>query len=137
MFDVGFLELLLIGVVALLVIGPERLPKVARTAGLWVGKGRRFLSSVKSEVEQELKAEELKRILAEQAKSNPVHDIIDDIGKTTGEIKSKAKSAVGEVEDKAKSAVGGKTDRGGRKESEGHGESAGRGTEQNDGPEKH
>lgn len=105
MFDVGFMELLLIGVVALLVIGPERLPKVARTAGLWLGKGRRFIGSVKSDIEQELKAEELKRILAEQAKSNPVHDIIEDIGKTTGEIKSQAESAVGDLSASAKSVT--------------------------------
>lgn len=105
MFDVGFMELVLIGVVALLVIGPERLPKVARTAGLWLGKGRRFISSVKSDIEQELKAEELKRILAEQAKSNPVHDIIEDIGKTTGEIKSQAESAVSDLGASAKSVT--------------------------------
>jgi sec-independent protein translocase protein TatB len=105
MFDVGFMELVLIGVVALLVIGPERLPKVARTAGMWLGKGRRFISSVKSDIEQELKAEELKRILAEQAKSNPVHDIIEDIGKTTGEIKSKAESAVSDLNASAKSVT--------------------------------
>ena len=58
MFDVGFLELLVVGVVALLVIGPERLPKLARTAGMWVGRGRRFVSSVKADIEQELKTEE-------------------------------------------------------------------------------
>ena len=63
MFDIGFLELLLIGVVALLVVGPERLPKLARTAGLWLGRGRRMLSSVKAELDRELKAEELKQIL--------------------------------------------------------------------------
>ncbi len=78
MFDVGFFELVLVGVVALLVIGPERLPKVARTAGLWIGKGRRVLASVKAEIEQELRAEELKRILEEQAKSTPVHEILEE-----------------------------------------------------------
>ncbi len=78
MFDVGFFELLLVGVVALLVIGPERLPKVARTVGLWLGKGRRVLASVKAEIEQELRAEELKRILNEQAKSTPVHEILEE-----------------------------------------------------------
>lgn len=78
MFDIGFWEMALIGVVALLVIGPERLPRVARTAGLWIGKGRRFLASVKGEVDRELKAEELKRIMAEQAKSTGLYEITED-----------------------------------------------------------
>ena len=63
MFDIGFLELVLVGVVALLVVGPERLPKLARTAGLWMGRARRTLATVKAEIDSELKAEELKEIL--------------------------------------------------------------------------
>ena len=78
MFDVGFFELLLIGVVALLVIGPERLPKVARTAGMWIGRGRRFVTSVKQDIEQEIRADELKKILEEQKRSMPLHSILDD-----------------------------------------------------------
>jgi sec-independent protein translocase protein TatB len=77
MFDIGFLELIVIGVIALLVVGPERLPRVARTAGLWLGRGRRMLSSVKAEIDSELKAEELKQILAKQAQSNPLETIIE------------------------------------------------------------
>jgi sec-independent protein translocase protein TatB len=77
MFDIGFLELVVIGVVALLVVGPERLPKLARTAGLWIGRGRRMLGSVKAEIDNELKAEELKQILAKQAQSNPLETIIE------------------------------------------------------------
>jgi sec-independent protein translocase protein TatB len=77
MFDIGFLELLVIGVIALLVVGPERLPRLARTAGLWVGRARRTLSSVKAEIDSELKAEELKEILAKQAQSNPLETIIE------------------------------------------------------------
>jgi sec-independent protein translocase protein TatB len=77
MFDIGFLELIVIGVIALLVVGPERLPRLARTAGLWLGRGRRMLSSVKAEIDSELKAEELKEILAKQAQSNPLETIIE------------------------------------------------------------
>jgi len=77
MFDIGFWEIALVGVVALLVLGPERLPKVARVAGMWVGKGRRFMSSVKGEIDRELKAEELKRIMAEQAKTNELYEITE------------------------------------------------------------
>ena len=75
MFDIGFWEIAMVGVIALLVVGPERLPKVARVAGLWIGKGRRFMSSVKGEIDRELKADELKRIMAEQAKVNDLYEI--------------------------------------------------------------
>ena len=63
MFDIGFSELLLIAVVALVVLGPERLPKAARFAGLWVRRARAQWDSVKQELERELEAEELKRSL--------------------------------------------------------------------------
>ena len=63
MFDIGFSELFVIAIVALLVLGPERLPKAARFAGLWVRRARAQWYSVKSELEHELAAEELKRNL--------------------------------------------------------------------------
>lgn len=66
MFDIGFLELLLIGVVGLLVLGPERLPKAARTVGLWVGKIKRSVAGIQREINEQLEAEELRQKLAEQ-----------------------------------------------------------------------
>ena len=63
MFDVGFSELLIIAVVALLVLGPERLPKATRFAGLWVRKARAQWYSVKSEFEFEMAQEEMKKHL--------------------------------------------------------------------------
>ncbi len=78
MFDIGFWELTMIGVVALLVIGPERLPKVARTAGFWFGRMSRFITNVKMDIDREMKAEELKKILDQQAQSSGVHQIIDE-----------------------------------------------------------
>jgi sec-independent protein translocase protein TatB len=66
MFDVGFWEILLILVLALVVIGPERLPGAARTVGLWVGKSRRFIEGVKSDVEQEFDVSEFKRVIHNQ-----------------------------------------------------------------------
>jgi sec-independent protein translocase protein TatB len=65
MFDVGFSELLVIAVVALLVLGPERLPKAARFAGLWMRRARAHWNSVKSEFEREIANEDLKRTLDE------------------------------------------------------------------------
>ena len=64
MFDIGFAELLIIGVVALVVLGPERLPVAARTAGLWIGRIRRSVSNIQSEISEELRAEELRRDIA-------------------------------------------------------------------------
>lgn len=87
MFDIGFLEMMLIGVVILVVVGPERLPKVARTAGLWFGKARGFLSSVKADIDSELKADELKRILEEQAKSSGVHEILEESKSAAEDLK--------------------------------------------------
>ncbi len=65
MFDVGFAEIVLVMVIALLVVGPERLPRLARTAGLWLGKARSFVQSVREDIERELAAEELKRVMSD------------------------------------------------------------------------
>jgi sec-independent protein translocase protein TatB len=96
MFDVGFWELMIIGVVALLVIGPERLPAVARTVGLWAGRGRRLLTSVKADIDREIRAEELKRVIEDQQKNNPLHEIIEDTKKDLGAIEKDAAAAVNE-----------------------------------------
>ncbi|MFM8759623.1 MAG: Sec-independent protein translocase protein TatB [Methylophilaceae bacterium] len=60
MFDVGFTELIVIGVVAILVIGPDKLPQVARFLGSMVGRMQRYVASVKSEMEREVRLEQLK-----------------------------------------------------------------------------
>jgi sec-independent protein translocase protein TatB len=86
MFDIGFWELALIGVVALLVIGPERLPKVARTVGLWVGRMRGFVMTVKSDIDKELRAEELKRVMEQQAKSAGLHEIYEETKESLDEL---------------------------------------------------
>lgn len=63
MFDIGFLELLICGVIALLVLGPERLPTAARAAGRWIGGARRMVNQFTSELDRQLKAEELREQL--------------------------------------------------------------------------
>ncbi|GAB2780348.1 Sec-independent protein translocase protein TatB [Halomonas shantousis] len=68
MFDIGFLELMLIGIVGLLVLGPERLPKAARTTGMWIGKIKRSVAGIQREINAQLEAEELRQKLAEQQK---------------------------------------------------------------------
>ena len=86
MFDIGFMELVLVGVVALLVVGPERLPGLARTAGAWIGRARSFVGNVKADIDRELKTEELKRILEQQQKSNPLEQIIDESRYTLNQV---------------------------------------------------
>lgn len=61
MFDVGFSELLVVAVVALVVIGPERLPKVARTVGLLIGRMQRYVADVKADISQEIQLDELRK----------------------------------------------------------------------------
>ncbi|SDV06954.1 Sec-independent protein translocase protein TatB [Pseudomonas mucidolens] len=63
MFGISFTELLLVGLVALLVLGPERLPGAARTAGLWIGRLKRSFNAIKQEVEREIGADEIRRQL--------------------------------------------------------------------------
>jgi sec-independent protein translocase protein TatB len=62
MFDIGFSELMIIAMVALVVIGPERLPRVARTAGHLLGRLQRYVSDVKSDINREIQLEELKKM---------------------------------------------------------------------------
>jgi len=77
MFDIGFSELIVIGVVALIVIGPERLPKVARTAGHLYGRMQRYVSSVKSDISQEIEIDELRR--AGQQFKQSVESTVTDV----------------------------------------------------------
>ena len=78
MFDIGFSELVLLMIVVLLVVGPERLPKVARTAGLYLGRARRMVATVKADVARELAAEDLKQTLQKQVESTGIHEIIEE-----------------------------------------------------------
>ncbi len=60
MFDIGFPELLLVSIVALMVIGPNQLPQAIRTASLWIGRIRRSLASIRQEIEKEIGADEIR-----------------------------------------------------------------------------
>lgn len=85
MFDVSFSELFVIAIVALLVIGPERLPKVARTVGAFVGRMQRYMAQVKEEVNREMRFEELQKLQQEikQSVENTEADIKNFTTKTT------------------------------------------------------
>ena len=82
MFDVGFWELVLIAIVVLLVVGPEKLPGVARTLGIWVGKSRRLVDSVKADIEEELRLEDAKRFVNDSRASSldaGIEDIVSNV----------------------------------------------------------
>lgn len=100
MFDFSFGEMLVVAVVALVVLGPERLPKAARFAGLWVRKARAQWYSVKSELEQELASEELKRSLQDSRRA------LDEAEAEFRDIASEAARARQAAEAEAAAAAG-------------------------------
>lgn len=77
----------MIGLVSLLVIGPERLPKVARIVGFWIGKSRAMVASVKAEIKQELHEEEIRQIFKEQLDLQEFHAAINETTDATNSIK--------------------------------------------------
>ena len=79
MFNIGSFEVLLICVIALLVLGPERLPGAIRTAGLWIGRFRRSFYKVKSEIERELNADEVRRQLHNESIIAELEAAKDDV----------------------------------------------------------
>jgi sec-independent protein translocase protein TatB len=96
MFDFSFGELGLIGVVALLVLGPERLPRVARTAGALVRRARDNWQSVRDEIERELQAEDLKRSLDEAKKT--ATDLHNDLRNKADEVRSSVEDTAKTIE---------------------------------------
>ena len=106
MFDVGFWEILLLLVLALIVIGPERLPGAARTAGLWVGKMRRYVEGVKSDVEQEFDLKEFKRIVHNQeVQINEMQQKLSkQVSETVSEVKAEATS-ISDIEDEVVESI--------------------------------
>ena len=91
MFDVGFSELLLVAVIGLLVLGPERLPTAVRTASLWIGRIRRQFHEIKTEVEREIGADEIRAQLRNEA-------IMDQLRESREALESSAREASAEVQ---------------------------------------
>jgi len=81
MFDIGFAEVMLFFIIALLVVGPERLPRLARTVGLWIGKARRVVADLRDEVEREMRVQEIKESMQKQ-------DAIEEMKQLAGRVKS-------------------------------------------------
>ena len=82
MFDVGFSEVVIIAIIALVILGPERLPKVARTLGFWVGKARRMVADVKTDIDREMRESELADL---RKLGDEITDVKDEIEKTSSD----------------------------------------------------
>ncbi len=94
MFDIGFPELLLVSVVALLVVGPDRLPESIRTLTLWLGRFRRSFANIKQEIENEIGADEIRAQIYNDS-------ILEDIAKskeTLEDVRSELTGAIAEVD---------------------------------------
>ena len=107
MFDIGFSEIILVLVIALIVVGPERLPRLARTAGLWLGKIRGMVASVKAEIDHELATEELRKTLAKQTSLQGIEEIIETTGRKSSINKPAGTSTTANTQPVAGSGEGG------------------------------
>ena len=91
MFDIGFLELVIVGIIALLVLGPERLPVAARTVGKWVGRARRMTSQFTKEIDRQVELDELRAELKKQGESLDIRKDAHNIHATVSEALQQAK----------------------------------------------
>lgn len=108
MFDIGFAELVIIGVVALLVIGPERLPGAVRTASLWINRIRRGFNEIKAEVQQELHNDQVMQELkqaGEQLKDD-TQAIAQDVRDSAERLAEPAREAAAAVDSTAQKKAG-------------------------------
>lgn len=90
MFDISFWELILVSVVALLVMGPDKLPGAIRTAGLWIGRLRRSFNNIKADIEREVGADEIRRQLRNEAIIEKFKSTKSQINETVNSVKKQA-----------------------------------------------
>jgi len=98
MFDIGFSELLVIGVVALIVIGPEKLPRMARTVGHLAGRLQRYVADVKADINREIELEELRKMRdsMQQAATSMETSVQSELNKTEAELNKSVEAVVGD-----------------------------------------
>jgi sec-independent protein translocase protein TatB len=96
MFDIGFSELLVIGVVALIVIGPEKLPRMARTVGVLAGRLQRYVSDVKADINREIELDELRKMRdsMQQAASDFQSSVQSELNQTETELNKTVEDVV-------------------------------------------
>jgi sec-independent protein translocase protein TatB len=99
MFDIGFTELLVIGVVALIVIGPEKLPRMARTVGHLAGRLQRYVADVKADINREIELDELRKMRdsMQQAASSFETSVQSELNKTETELNKSVEAVVGDL----------------------------------------
>ena len=100
MFDVSFTELIVIGVVALIVLGPERLPKVARTVGHLLGRAQRYVNDVKSDIQREIELDELRKF--KQQMDSTAQDVNQSLQQATESLRSTGDTLRAELDDTAR-----------------------------------
>lgn len=111
MFDIGFWELCLLAVAALLVVGPKRMPRIAYEAGLWFGRLQRFVRRARMDIERELHEYEIKQTLEEQKRElQQVKRMAEDSGKELYEGLKSLEAGDAEQKDKAPAETDAKTD---------------------------
>ncbi len=99
MFDISFSELLLIGVVALVVLGPERLPRVARTVGHMFGRAQRYMHEVKSDIQREIDLDEISSIKKQmEDASSSIKQSVNQLGSQIKDPLDEARKAVDQLE---------------------------------------
>lgn len=99
MFDISFSELLLIGVVALVVLGPERLPRVARTVGHMFGRAQRYMNEVKSDIQREIDLDEIGSIKKQMEEaSSSIKQSVNQLGSQLKDPLEEARQAINELE---------------------------------------
>ena len=105
MFDIGFSELLVIGVVALIVIGPEKLPRMARTVGHLAGRLQRYVADVKADINREIELDELRKMRdsMQQAASSFESNVHSELNKTETELNTSVESVVEKKPEEPKS----------------------------------
>ncbi|MDP2811396.1 MAG: Sec-independent protein translocase protein TatB [Rhodocyclaceae bacterium] len=99
MFDIGFSELMIIALVALIVIGPERLPRVARTAGHLFGRLQRYVSDVKADISREIQIEDLKKL--QQQMTDQVRTMEHSVNEQLSSVETSLNQSIGESLDAA------------------------------------
>ena len=90
MFDVGFLELVIVAIISLLVLGPERLPVAARTVGKWVGRARRMTGQFTKEIDRQVELDELRAELKKQGESLDINEDVNKIHSTISDALARA-----------------------------------------------
>ncbi len=87
MFDIGFWEFALIGIITLIVVGPERMPEIAKTAGRYIGKAKRFIAKIQEDINDEIEADKLKSHLDLTDKDSNIVEIVDETKESIDKIK--------------------------------------------------